>query len=431
MMLDNTIDIEENKKFSGWFVVLGCFLLMFFSVSIISGTVALFMSPISSEFGFKTTEYSIINLISSFTGAAAAIILAPRMQKGNMKRIMFICALVASMSYASIGFSSKLWQFFLTSGICNFALAGLSQLPISMLVTNWFIDKRSVAIGVAFSGGGLGGTLWSLLFGSIIKNYGWRVCYFLGSGVILLFATIIILVFIKKTPSMYGQSPYIDAKKNNIDDDNNKANKKNTWFGVDKKTAVKTQSFILLILAMFLLGTISAGVATHSINYLLSIGWEIDKASVVLSIYSLTNIVSMFAGGLIFEKIGTKNATLVSVFFAIVALFSLILAKNTPFAYLYAVTFALAMMLPRILPAIITSEVFGIKDYPSVYSYLNIFFLLGCAMGSVITGIINDMIGYRVAWSIYILFAILLFIFIYGAILTSKKFREKYPNSAS
>lgn len=419
-MSNNIIDIKENKNFSGWFVVLGCFLLMLFSTSLVSGTAALFMAPISAEFGFKTAEYSIINLIASFTGAISAIILAPLMQKGNMKKIMLLCVLVASVTYASIGFSSKLWHFFLVSGICNFALAGLSQLPISMLVTNWFIDKRSIAIGIAFSGGGLGGAVWSALFGNIIKTGDWRICYFLGGGVIFLFAGIIILVFIKKSPSMYDQEPYVD-------DNTSKTDKKNVWFGVDKKLAVKTISFLFLVLAMFFLGTISAGVATHSINYLVSIGWEIDKASIILSIYSLTSIMAMFMGGIIFDKIGTRNATLISVLFTIIALFSLIMAKNTVFAYVYAITFALAMMLPRILPAIITSEVFGVKDYPSIYSYLNIFFLLGCALGSVITGIINDAVGYRVAWFMYIVFAIFLFIFTYGAILTSKKLKEKYP----
>lgn len=414
-----------NTKFSGWFVVLGCFLLMFFSVSIVSGTVALFMAPISKEFGFSSTQYSVINLISSFTGAISAIILAPRMQKGNMKGIMILCALVASLSYSAIGLSSKLWQFFLITGICNFALAGLSQLPVSMLVTNWFIDKRSVALGIVFSGSSLGATIWSIIFGNIMHTWDWRVCYFFGGGIILLFASIIIIVFIKKSPSMYNEIPYKHAEKDNDNDDTLKKTKKDVWIGVDKTVAIKSRAFFLLVAAMFLLGSIAAGVATHSINYLVSIGWEISRASVVLSVYSFTTIISMFTGGIIFEKIGTRLATLTSVLFITIALFSLIFAKNTVFAYLYAVTFAFAMMLPRILPAIITSEVFGTKDYPSIYSYLNIFFLIGCAMGSVITGIINDAVGYQVAWIIYIIFALLLFILIHNSIIISKKFRKK------
>ena len=171
---------ERQSKFLGWKVVAGCFCLMLFATAVIGNTSALFMEPICSEFGFKTANYSVITLIGSLTGAISAIILAPKMQEGNIKKILISCALVAGVSYSTMGLCTQLWQFFLVFGICNFALGGLSQLPVSLLITKWFEDKRSIAMSIAFSGTGFGGTFWSLVFGKIIVTSGWKYCYFLG-----------------------------------------------------------------------------------------------------------------------------------------------------------------------------------------------------------------------------------------------------------
>lgn len=413
-------------KFSGWKVVAGCFLLMFFGMAVVINTSALFMSPITTEFGFSTASYSIINLISSLTGAIAAVILAPKMQKGNMKLIMVIASCFAAITYATMGFCSELWQFILVFGACNFAVGGISQLSVSMLITSWFQDKRSIAMSIAFSGAGLGGAIWAMLFSGIIENYGWRYCYYIGAGIVVVFATISILLFIKKTPAECGQTPYVNKAGKAVE-----GVKKEIWFGLAKKEAVKTTSFGMLIAVMLLLGFLAAGVATHSVNYLGGIGWGTAEAGSVLSVFNIVLVLGMFLGGVLFEKIGVKGGTFISVIFAIIGITSLIFAEIKVFGYLYAIFFALAMMLPKMLPAIITSTVFGVKDYGSMYSYLNIFFLVGASLGSVITGIINQTAGYAVAWITYIICAALLFVFTYLALATSKKLRDQYPNPAA
>lgn len=413
---------RQNENFLGWKVVGGCFCLMFFATAVIGNTAALFMDPICSEFGFETAKYSVTTLIGSLTGAIAAIMLAPKMQEGNIKKILISCAIVAGISYSIMGLCKQLWQFFVVFGICNFALGGLSQLPVSLLITKWFEDKRSIAMSIAFSGTGLGGTFWSLAFGRIIVTSGWKYCYFLGGIAVILFVTLAVIFLIKKDPKYYGQKPYTEEKNG----ENINKNKKEVWLGIEKSLAIKTSYFTMLSVAMFLLGTIAAGIATHSVNYLINIGWEMSKAAGVLSVFSLVNVVGMFLGGFLFEKLGPKGGTLVSVILTIIGLISLIMAKNHIFGYIYAVSFALAMMLPKMLPALVTSHVFGLKDYGAIYSYLNIFLLIGCSLGGVITGIINDKIGYTTAWIFYILIAVLVFVFTYMAISSSNKIKEKY-----
>lgn len=413
-----------NQKFSGWSVAAGCFMLMFFVVAIVANTAALFMAPICKQFGFDIAAYSFINLIASLAGAFSAMALAPKMQKGNMKRIMLVCGFITAGAYAAMGLSTRLWQFFALAGIYNVGIAGLSQLTVSMLITAWFEDKRSIVMSVAFAGVGLGASVWSKIFGNLMaKEGGWVTCYFLGGAIILAVSVLVSLFLVKQSPQQYGQKPYTSAKKE-ASEKQQGSGQKDLWPGLAKKEAIRTFPFAMLVLAMFFLGCLAAGVSTHTINYLLEIHWEMSEAANVLSVFSLVIVVGMLAGGVMFEKLGPVRAIFLATVFAVLGLGSLVLAENHLFGYLYAVFFALAMMMPKLLPALLTSTVFGVRDYGPIYSIFNLVFLVGCALGSVITGISYKLMGYGATWMLYIAFSVLLFFCSAAAIRGGKKLRE-------
>lgn len=417
------------KRFSGWFVVLGSFLLAFTAVAIVNNTASLFMEPICKEFGFSTSAYSVLNLIGAFAGAAGAIILAPLMQKRNIKFIMIICAIVTGLSFMAMGICKELWQFYIAGGIYNMGLAGLNNLPVAMLITAWFNDRRSVAMSLAFCGTGLGTAIWSKLFGAIITAGNWRLCYFIGGPATIVLSVIIILLFIKKSPQMYGQKAYeLPKKKGKTDNLTEETGDAQVWQGVEKKLAIRTMPFFMLAVVVFLVGCLAAGVITHLIYYLIGEGWTMNHAASVLALYSIMTLVGYFAGGFLFDKLGPKYGTALFSIFSMIGMGALLLARHELFGYLFAVFFAFSMMMPKMLPAILTSTVFGVRDYSSIYSFLNLFFMLGCALGAVITGVISSSIGYHGAWILYIVFCVAIILCTFTACAGGKRLEAKYPN---
>ena len=102
-------------------------------------------------------------------------------------------------------------------------------------------------------------------------------------------------------------------------------------------------------------------------------------------------------------------------------LLCLILARwGLYFAYGYCMFFSLSMFLPRLLPAILLSEVFGVQDYAALYARMNLFFLIGAALGSVLTALLAKLLGYAGAWVVYILLTALFFLCVAAALLTEK-----------
>ncbi len=85
------------------------------------------------------------------------------------------------------------------------------------------------------------------------------------------------------------------------------------------------------------------------------------------------------------------------------------------------------MCLPKLLPSVLMSKVFGTKEYAGIYSFANLFFLVGAALGSVLTSILAGIFGYAITWIIYIVFAVLFYLCVAAALRNGEKLQEMYP----
>ena len=126
-----------------------------------SNCFSLFMAPVCADLGFSTTSWSMVSLISSFASAIGAMIIAGMYQKKKYETHHDDRNDRNKSMLGSCNLLYCIWQFYLIFGLSNIFMAGLTQLPISMLVTAWFEDRRATMMSIAYAGGGLGGTVWS------------------------------------------------------------------------------------------------------------------------------------------------------------------------------------------------------------------------------------------------------------------------------
>lgn len=85
-----------------------------------------------------------------------------------------ITALISLEAASLIGasFADKIWQLFLSQGVCfglgmGFLFVGSVGIP-----AQWFTKRRSLANGISASGSGLGGLIYSLAAGAMLQSIG-------------------------------------------------------------------------------------------------------------------------------------------------------------------------------------------------------------------------------------------------------------------
>lgn len=69
-------------------------------------------------------------------------------------------------------YATRIWQLFLSQSLCFGFGMGFLYIPAAAVLPQWFSTRRSLAVGIATSGAGLGGVAYSLIAGAAMRSLG-------------------------------------------------------------------------------------------------------------------------------------------------------------------------------------------------------------------------------------------------------------------
>ena len=413
--------MEEKRPFYGWNIVAGAFLILAMPFAVIFLSHSIFLRPVTEALGFSATQFSLVFTIVAVSTAAVSPFMGKIIRKYDIKYVMALCGAIVSISFGVLGIAKELWQFYLLSVVIGVFATGITQIPISYIITNWFpSEKKGVATGIAFAGGNLGAFCTILVISNLMPKIGYEKCYFILGSVMFVVTIAISLFVIKGKPSDIGQLPY-GTKETTINVKINKDEEEVTGYTLAEAKA--SPVFWIYIVAIVLLGLVFAGVQMHIPSYMQSVGHSLQFASMITSLVSIMGILSNVLIGMLLEKAGIKKGMLIIGVFMTLSVVCLLFGKTVAFAILFAIIFGAFIAIASMGPSYLTSEIFGKKEYGTILGIVIMFFQLGGAIGPTLSGFIYDSTGeYTITWVIFIVLLIVTFgTFLFAINLASKK----------
>ena len=268
-----------GRVFYGWFVVaVLCF------VSILDGGFAsifsAFLKPLSGEFGWTRAQTS--GGFSLYMLAAGCALpfwgwLADR----RGARIVFLwSALIDGVALLLLSRVRSLGAFYAWYLLLGVGLGGIGPATVGKVVSEWFVARRGLAMGVALAGGAAGGLLLLPLAGLVIGAFGWPAAYQALAGVALGGMLPLVWFLLTDTPGKKGLTPLGDGDRAErtgqaIDDPGPELS------GCTLREALGKSTFWCLGLA-FCVGSVAAfGVTTHQVAFLQDAGLDLEWASTI------------------------------------------------------------------------------------------------------------------------------------------------------
>lgn len=391
---------SSNYKY---IIAVSGFILMATVFSIVNSVSTLLLAPVTTARNFTISEYSLLFTISAITVSIFSPIVGTLINKINIKIIMTLSSVLVGFGYILYGFAINISTFYAIGIIVSIGMCGLTTIPISTMITDWFEpDKKASVMGIVFAGIGSGTFLWMQIVSRILENYSYKYVYLL-LGSIILIVSLPISIFIAKRPSNIYQD-----KNNNL---TNSHKKVNLFSSI--KTMHLPNSFIILIIGLFLMGISFAGTKQHVQSYLTTLGYSLRFNANIGSTIAVVGLITNIVAGFIFDKFDTKKVLLG---FGIICIFSIILlfAANIPaIAYLFAFFYGMTMCIASIWPALGVSKVSTKTNYSILFGIGNMFYTMGASIGPFLSGLIADTsYGYKLAWTIY-LFVTLAYYFLF------------------
>ncbi|KAK3632809.1 hypothetical protein LTR56_016132 [Elasticomyces elasticus] len=266
------------------------------------------------------------------------------------KTTLFIGIAFETASLIGASFAKAIWQLFLSQGICFGIGMGFLFVGSVGIVSQWFTTKRSLANGIATCGSGLGGLVYSLAAGAMIKSIGlpWA---FRVLGIVALVVNSICAILLKDRNKAIGASQLA--------------------FDVG---LFKRPEYVLLNLYAFF-SLLAYVVLVFSIaNYARTVGLSASQASIISAVLNLGQALGRPPIGYFSDSIGRMNMAGLMTFIS--GLFALVFWT---FAKSYGVLIAFAIIGGTVAGtfwatvAPVSAEVVGIKH---VSSALNLVWLV-------------------------------------------------------
>jgi MFS family permease len=325
-----------------------------------------------------------------------APVMGKLLERYDIRIIMTICTTMMAASFALFSQCRTLTQFYILALFLGIGSAGSHIIPVSMMITNWFIDKRGLAMGIVFAATGVGGLIFNPLANWIIMHHSWQAAY-LAFGLIIGVLSIPTAIFIVRAkPADKGLLPYGGEQalaRQSLTEQG----------GLTATQALRDRAFWLLAVIILLIAVANMGVLHHIVPYLTDIGFSSTTATALMSLHMGMLIFGKVLTGGLADRMGLLKTYLLCMAGLMVAIALLFGAQLMWVAIVFSILFGFSIAVRTVLPPLMTARVLGQKHFGVIYGFLNIFTTLGTAVGVPLSGFIYDWTkSYSLAFALYI-----------------------------
>lgn len=342
------------------------------------------------------------------------------MPKIGIKTMVAVSGAIAGIGLILMSSFTSLMQFYIAAFFVGVATPAMTILPTSILINNWFVEKKGLAMGLAMSFSGLSAALLSPIVVRSIQNSGWGSGYRL-LGVMAMVMTIPIALFVLKAhPAQVGLTAYgaIELQF---------GQQKITQLpGVPSAVAFKSGAFFGIAVAILLIGFSVSGFSQHLPAHLVNKGFTPTVAGSIMSVLMLTLIVAKISVGFLNDRLGTSRAATMILVCAGVGFLLSAVGSSLATAFASVVLFAMGLALTTVFPPLVTAKMFGAKDFSSIYSLLAAIGSIGYAVGTPVYGMVFDRMG---SYALVLYGAIIMIIIAGVLVALSISASEKLPRS--
>jgi MFS family permease len=405
------------RWFYGYVVVAACFVVLFLVWGMVLNTFPIFLKPIAESMNWGRGDVAWALLWGSIGTGVAAPVAGIVMDRIGARPVMVAGALTIGLGLLAGSQIAHLWQLYLAFVAIGCGLMCASIIPCSLIISNWFVSRRGVAMSGAFVGTSAGGMVMSPVANWIILNHGWRTAFALSGVTILVVVIPVVLVAIRTRPSDVGLEPYRDARDQTSDAEAN-------W-GVGVKQALSLRSFWQIAAVMLIMGLVPGGLGNHCVAYLTDLDHSPDRAAFAWSMVMGVMILGKLSIGPLADRWSARSAMAGACVLFAISIAILTFARPYWIVLAFAALYGFACGAPLVLNALLTSEYLGTKHFGALYGVLNIMGTVGGAIGPVGAGIYFDRQGTYLP--VFYLFAALMLI---GAVVAASMRRVARPELA-
>jgi MFS family permease len=410
--------IEQGRKFFyGWVIVAVATLALVVSNGLSIGGIPAFYKTIREDFvasgavGAGSAE-SFIAFGATLTFGLAGF-LSPiagwLIQRFRLKTLMITGCLVLGGALIIHAYATNALTVYVARALMGVSLCLVGVLPSIVLVSNWFVRRRGLALGILLTGTSIGGVVIPQIATPLITVYGWRTAMIAVSMLVWIVLLPAVLLLVKDRPGDIGALPDGEVAAST-------SSASAATSGLTFAQALRTPLFWTLALCA---AAVFYPIFVSTQQFILQaakIGLSPQRASFGLSSLFFVSVLGKFLFGWLSDRFPPTRVMLACclvMFASTLVLLNLttstIFAFLIPFGFGYGGTFVLLQR--------IAADYFGNRDYPKILGVLIVIETVGASIGGLVTGRMADSAGGDYTKAFYAVIAVSGFAFLLVVVL--------------
>ncbi|MBV8359568.1 MAG: MFS transporter [Deltaproteobacteria bacterium] len=367
----------DNRQ--AWMIAASLFIALFFLWGGGYNTGPIFLAALLKAFNWSHARVgSIIGGLALAVGVSAPIA-GWLLDRIEARWVMGTGAIMAVLGLLAASSSHTFGALLASIILLGIGLGAATWLAASLVIVNWFPDRRGMALGLVTFGMESGGMVMTFIVGSTIAAYGWRTGYFIVAVPAILLV-IPLLLFVVRTRPGNTSSQSIASQAEALP-------------GYELGEALRTRAFWMLAVAELSFGLAAGGTFHHLVAFLEGLHYSLRAATLVVSIVLGMAAVGKVAMGALGDRIGGKNALGIGFAMIAVSVPILLSAAQPVMLVLWLIIAGIAGASPVALGPLLTAETLGLKRFGTLFGWLGFALTFGLFIGPQLVGWITDVTG--------------------------------------
>ena len=365
--------------------MVGCCILQGCALGCLMNSGGIFFVPVCDDLGFDRGAFSLYLTFYFIATTFTYPFVAKFLPKWNFRAFLSGCVIVLGVTWALMGSFSELWQFYVAGVVLGIAGALVFVVASTVLIENWFADKRGTALGISMCGSGIGGFVFPIIGNMMLETIGWRMTYVAFAVIMCVMILPWSLFVFRLHPEELGLKPYGAEKMAE------KAGAEEKTSGIPAKKAIFTLAFVCIFLYAGIEALFS-GYNNHLPGFAESLGYSAAFGAGILSLAQLGYSVATLVMGWVTDRIGVAASTYITLGITALSLVGFCLFQSEVPLMVAAFVFGMNSVIITISVPTLISEIFGKKYFAQILSYSRMSGIIGC-FGAAAVGACYDMTG--------------------------------------
>ena len=389
--------VEKHGVYYGW-TIIG---VSFVNLAITFGiwySFSVFFLAILKEFGWGRAASAGVFSTFMVVHSVVAIVIGSLIDRFGARKVIPLGSILVVVGLVASSRVQALYQLYLFYGVVTaVGICSMGFLTHGIIIPNWFVKKRGLALGLAMAGIGVGMQILVPITQSVISRFGWRAAYCVLAAIVLIIVIPLNAVFQRRNPAEVGELP--DGEKIPQKNENRLKEEQSTASIPENETkdwtlgsTLKTRRFWFLFTTFFFTPMAIQGTLIHQVAHVTDRGFSPEIGAFFFGLVGIMGSVGKILFGYLSDRIGREKAFTIGAGCAFLGVLNLMNVRPGlgPLLYGYAILFGLGYgAIAPIFPAR-AADLFQGPHFGRIYGFLALSAGFGGGAGTWISGKVFD-----------------------------------------